>query len=778
MKKSLLKLLIMSSRLILITTVIQLFTYNVLFGHIAMAQMDAVINKDLSSKSVKQILHIIEKETDLNFIYDRGKTNVDRNITISGKGNTVKAILDKMTSELNLSFKVINNTVTVIQPNRIADTFNQEALLKDAGSQMVNSVSGQLQVRGVITDRKTGEPLAGVSVKVKGTANGTSTDAKGEFSISAPDDATLVITYIGYETKEVSVNGKTALSITLEQSSSQLLEVVVLGYQTATKRSVTTSIASVSSKEIKSYVTGNVANALQGKIPGVMISPGSGLPGSQPTIMIRGLSSLTGNTTPLIIVDGNEMGYNSLNFINPADIESVDVLKDASAAAIYGSRAGQGVILITTKRGKGKPSINVESSIGFDNLPDPKIADVGEYVRVMNTIATNSGVPLYFPNTNIQGTNYWDRTFDTGVRQNYNVSASGGKEGLSLYGNLGYYKQDSYNATDKGGNWEKITARFNADLNLSKVFKMGLSFAPRYEKWLNSPNNTWNAFSMDPTTAPLKTEEDVYSSIPAGFMNFTAFNPTYSLPNRSAFANINNPEFNYITNFGQNDAFGAQYGTYIQAAPIKNLILKSTIEGFATSTSSTDYSPKYFLATNAFSQTATVSGSTQTNMRWKFTNTANYKFDFADHHFDLLAGQSIDNYTVKGTSATKQDIPFDQEAYRYLSGAATLTGGSGYYQEGAAPFGKMLSYFGSLRYNFRDKYYLSGTMRADASSLVNPDYRWGYFPTLSAGWIVSDEPFFEPLSNKVNTLKLRASWGRAGGNLPTEVGAYMSLVSP
>lgn len=637
--------------------------------------------------------------------------------------------------------------------------------------------SQTVAITGKITESN--EPLPGVSVIIKGTKTATTTNANGEFSIVAPSNGILVFSIIGYKTKEVQIDGRSFISESLETELNKLGEIVVLGYQTTTKRSVTTSIASVNAKEISSYVTGNVANALQGKIPGVQISPGNGLPGSQPTIMIRGLSSLTGNTTPLIIVDGNEIGYNNLNAINPSDIESIDVLKDASAAAIYGSRAGQGVILISTKRGKGKPVINLQSSLSYDHLPNPKVADAAEYMRVMNTIATNSKTPLYFPNpSSIQGTDYWDRTFDTGVTQNYIMSATGGKEGVSLYGSLGYYKQDSYNATDNGGNWKKITARFNADLDLSKVFKIGLNFAPRFEKWLSSPSNIYGAFSMDPTTAPNKTESEVYAAIPNGFMNFTAFNPIYSLPNRSTFANINNPEFNYLTNFNNNDSFGATFGTYLQATVIENLVLKTTVEGFGNSTSNTNYSPKFFIATNSNSITSTVSGSTQNNFRWKLTNTASYKFNVKQHHFNLLGGQSIDNYIVKGTSATKQDIPFDQEPYRYLSGAAILTGGSGYYQEAAAPFGKMLSYFGSFRYDFKNRYYLSATMRSDASSLVNPDYRWGYFPTLSGAWIVSDEPFFKPLTNVLNTLKVRASWGRAGGNLPTEVGAYLSLIDP
>lgn len=639
----------------------------------------------------------------------------------------------------------------------------------------------QERVRGTVSSSR-GEPVVGATVVIKGTQTGTVTDANGQFSIPATAGSTLVVSAVGLEKKEV-IAGSGAQQIILEIKNAELNEAVVIGYQTTTRKSVTTAVASVNAKEIRSYVTGNVANALQGKLAGVQIISGNGLPGSQPRILIRGLSSITQNTTPLIIVDGVETGYNDLNFINPSDIENIDVLKDASASAIYGSRGGQGVILITTKKGRGKPVINVEASVGIDRLPKLKLADAKEYATVMNQIAVNSGAPPYFADPdNVSGTDYWDRTFDAGITQNYLVSASGGKEGLSLYGSLGYYRQDAYNASANGGNWNKITARLNADMTISKAVKMGLSFSPRYEKWLTTPNNLYGAYTMDPTTAPLKTTDSVLRSIPDGYMDMTAFNPYYSLPNRSSYNGVTNPEFNYYNNFSKNDAFGAQYAAYLEITPARNLLLKTQLEGFGTVVSAQDYAPKYYLATNANRKEASVSGSTQTNMRWKITNTANYTFNIQQHHIDALLGQSADNYIVKGTSASRKDIPYESEPYRYLSAATTVLDGAGYYQEGASselmPFGKMLSFFGALRYNYKERYYLSGTMRADGSSLVNPQYHWGYFPTVSGAWVASEEPFFEPLKSTVSYLKLRASWGRTGGNLPKSVGSYISTVGP
>lgn len=644
-----------------------------------------------------------------------------------------------------------------------------------------NGYAQIIEVNGKITGTDD-VSLEGAAITVKGTTTGTLTDNNGQFSLRVSVKAILIITFTGHKTKEVSVNGRSFINEKLLAESKQLEDVVVIGYQTTTRKSVTTAISSVNAKEIESFTSGNVANAIQGKLAGVQVISGSGLPGAQPTILVRGLSSLTANTTPLVIVDGIEINYNSLNFINPLDIATIDVLKDASASAIYGSRAGQGVILITTKRGKGKPVINFQSSVGLDVIPNPGLADGQEYMRIMNRTAANSNIAPYFPSTNIPTYNYWDNAFDKGIRQNYLLSASGGKDGLSFYGSLGYYHQDSYNASSKGGNWKKISARFNVDYTVNKVIKFGMNFSPRFEKWLGSPNVMFNAYTADPTNLPFKTADSVQRDINAAGLQSsytTAFNPYYSQFNRSPFNGVDNPNGAFARNFDNNDFFGAEYATYFELKPLQNLTVKTVIEGLFGASNATDYSPKYFLASNASNQQEVVSQNTQNNRRWKITNTANYKLSFlTNHNMDILVGQSADSYIVKGTNVSKTGIPFDLEPYRYVSGATTLLNAGGYSQDGAAPFGKMSSLFGSLRYDYNGKYFVSATMRQDKSSLVNPIYRTGYFPTISAAWIVSDEIFFEKLSKTINYLKIRGSWGKAGGNLPGSVGAYLSVVSP
>jgi TonB-linked SusC/RagA family outer membrane protein len=646
-------------------------------------------------------------------------------------------------------------------------------------------LSQTLTVKGRITDADK-SPLSGVGVQVKGAASGTTTDANGEFSIEAPSNGRLVFSYVGYKMREVAIGGRTFIAEGLQLSNTEMETVVVLGYQSTKRKNVTTSIASVSAKDIEPYNSGTVATALQGKLPGVQIMSSDGSPGSQPRILIRGISSISANNHPLVIVDGMEIGWNFMNTINPADIASFDVLKDASAASIYGARSGQGVILITTKRGRGRPVINFTGSVGTTNVPKVEMASGPEYATVMNQIATNSGQALPFADPSaVNSTNYWDKTFTGGNRQQYNVSVTGGREGVNLFSSIGYYEETSY-AGKEAGHWRKITARLNVDWEINKFVKGGVNFAPRYENYPFAPINlTWPAFAMDPTVAPYRTEAEVMNALPPLTGQFadlmTAFNPHYSMVGRSNYNGIVSPEFNLRTNFDKREYFGGQAGAYLEIKPIRNLTIKTVLDATANFSQRNTYSPKYYFATNSFNARNSAWSETALNSRYKITNTINYKTQIGSHNIDVLAGHSYDSYSIKGTSVTRDSIVLDEEAYQYANAALVLRDGGSTYQKGAStssdPFGRMLSFFGSLRYNFNEKYHIAGTLRADASSLVNPLYRWGYFPSVSGAWIVSEEDFFQGARNYVNNLKLRASWGKSGGNLPTWVGAWISTVN-
>jgi len=349
MKKSLLKLLIMSSRLMLIAFFVQLSTYNLLFAYNANAQMNTVIHKELDSKSLRQVFKIIEKETSLRFVYDTRKINIDQSISISGQENTVKDILNKVGSDLHLAFKIINNTVTVIQEQEAISTVRDYALPLQEDQFQISLSLRQLLLSGTVMDAGTNEPLPGVSVTIKGTKTGTSTDKDGRYSFSIAnisDDAVLLFSYIGYKNLEIPVNGRSKIDAKLESDTKSLEEVVVVGYGTQKKVNITGAVSSVKVEELNSIASSNLSNTLAGRAPGVNVTNTSGLSGAASKIRIRGSFS-----EPLYVIDGIVRDKAAFDALEASEVDQMSFLKDAATASIYGSRAGSGVVLITTKKG-------------------------------------------------------------------------------------------------------------------------------------------------------------------------------------------------------------------------------------------------------------------------------------------------------------------------------------------------------------------------------------------------------------------------------------------
>lgn len=636
-----------------------------------------------------------------------------------------------------------------------------------------------ITVSGVVVDAKK-ITIPGVSIVQENTKNGTVTDENGRFSLSVPTGSILVISAISYQTQKIPA--KTGLiNITLKEGQNALDEVVVIGYQTTTRRNVSNSIASVKSDDIKSTTTGNAAEAIQGKLPGVQITQGGGGPGSQPKILIGGLTTLTGSSDPLIVVDGNIIGFGGLNSINPSDIASIDVLKDASAAAIYGARGGQGVVLVTTKRGNGKPSLNFNAAYGLENLKKPKLAGADEYTRTMNQIFTASGQPAPFTGAPATNTDWWDLVFDNGKKSNYNLGITGGNpDGLNYYGSAGYFRNDSYYNSTQGGKWEKFSLRLNTDYKLSDLMKVGIDLSPRFERWTANVNQVNTTLYIAPNVSPYKSEEQLLTDLRQNqpTWDYTAFNTKYSQFNRSDFNNITNPLSVMSRNFNQNEQFGLQYSSYFQVTPVKNLIIKTSFGGFFENGTNSNYMPKYWLGNQDFASQANVSQTQTSGIRWQWNNTADYTFQLGEkHHFNILAGQSIENYTYRQTFAQRRDIPSDGTAFQNIGAGTTIVDGSGVFQPGAGPFGKLSSFFGRAQYNFNSRYYLSGSIRADGSSMFAQGKKWGYFPTIAGHWIASDEEFLKNVKG-LNLLKIRASYGRSGSNIPGTVGSYLATLTP
>ncbi|RZK20965.1 MAG: SusC/RagA family TonB-linked outer membrane protein, partial [Flavobacterium sp.] len=475
--------------------------------------------------------------------------------------------------------------------------------------------------------------------------------------------------------------------------------------------------------------------------------------------------------------------FGGLNDINPSDIDKVDVLKDAASTAIYGSRGGAGVILVTTKRGQGKPQINFSGSSGINHWVKPNLAGAGEFVDHYQRIyaENNQTLPTYASERNID-TDWWDEAISNSNTHNYNASVSTNNNGLAFYGSVGYFDQTSmYNAPNKTGDYEKITGRFNVDYTISKIFKIGVNLAPRIENYGGGPGTSLSTIlNIAPNVAARKSLELTNAEVNAFALtnpafNFTAFNPIYSQYTFSQFNNTSNPLASMQRAFQKTKFFGTQASSYFEITPLKNLTFRSSLSGFYNTSNATNYNPKFYISPQSFSIISGVSQNTVQDYRWQIDNTVNYTFNLDKHHFNLLGGLSADNYTYSNSYVYRQDIPYDAEPYRYISAGASVADGTGTFQPGAGPFGKMNSYFTRFQYDFNETYYLGGSFRADGSSLLSPENRWGYFPTVSAGYIISNESYIKNL-NWLSYLKVRASFGYVGGNLPSNVGAYQSTL--
>ena len=466
------------------------------------------------------------------------------------------------------------------------------------------SYAQTITVKGVVTSASDKEPMIGATVQVKGTGTGTITSIDGDYSLNdVAKDAVLVFSSIGYETQEIKVNGQTVINVVLKDASELLDEVVVIGYGAVKKSDLTSSISTVKGKEITETVTGNAMDALQGKINGVQVTSGGG-PGAQPKVLIRGVTTVNG-TDPLYVVDGMPVGTN-INFLNSNDIESMEVLKDASAAAIYGTRASNGVILITTKKGMaGKTNISFNASAGFQTLSKPKMANAAEYKEVFNTRYTNDGGTSIWNDTgattNPGGTDWWDEVINkTALVQNYSLNISGGSDKLVYNLSMGYYRN---NSQYDYGYWDKINARLNTEYTFNKYVKMGFDIAPRVESWDDTPDLFSAAMSMDPTTPIFKPEDQWVDN------EFNNYQRSY-----------NNQEWNPAGSLARQNSHSREMGTivntYLQINPIQKLTLRTQFGANAHFRRTDKFTPEFYIDALEQSTLSNVSREMQEWLDW------------------------------------------------------------------------------------------------------------------------------------------------------------------
>ena len=648
-------------------------------------------------------------------------------------------------------------------------------------SQSVNAVQQAKKVTGNVSDAE--GPIIGASVVEKGNpGNGTVTDLDGNFTLNVKPGSTIVITYIGYQKQEIAVGNQSNISVTMKTDDKTLDEVVVVGYGVQKKKLVTGSTIEVKGDDIQKMNTTQVLGALQSQTPGVNIQAASGQPGDGFKISIRGAGT-NGNTAPLYIIDGVAGDINNLN---PADIERIDVLKDAASCAIYGSAAANGVILVTTKQGKqGKIQVSYDANVGWANVYRmPKMLTAKQYMEVMDQVRFNSGESGYdwksfmgedlynsYMDGSNEGTNWVEAIRNkNAVTTSHALNVTGGSDRSTFSMGAGYQYQDGVFGNVVKSDYRRFTFRINSEhviyrnekgMDVVKIGEniyyqhkqnQGIQIGGQYSNELSNMLRANPAIPMYNADGNYTTAEDLKDWVDK--YNSYSVNPIYKMLNQQS---GHNKSINHNLH-----ATG-----YLEIQPIKNLVYRGQLNYNQNTYTWRTFLPVFDAnRTNAdnFRTEDKATNQIGTSWGWSTTNTLSYKFDLQKkHNFDILVGTEYGEsrpdfgFSLNATSSNSVfgDMTHAYMTYMKNNNAAAVTGTP-------CDDSRSMSYFGRVNYNFDEKYMLSAIMRADGNSKFAPGKRWGYFPSVSAGWVISNEKFMEKTVSWLDFLKLRAGWGQNG----------------
>ena len=608
----------------------------------------------------------------------------------------------------------------------------------------------QITVQGVVKDQ-TGETVIGASVMEKGTTNGTITGIDGDFSLNMSSNGTLVVSFVGYKTQEVQVKGQKQLQVVLSEDAEMLDEVVVIGYGTMKKSDLTGAVSSIGNKDIKDSPVSNLGQAIQGKISGVQIVD-AGKPGDNVSIKIRGLGSIN-NCDPLVVIDGvpTDLGLSSLNM---ADVERLDVLKDASATAIYGSRGANGVVMITTKRGtEGKGKLAVSANYSFQNATNvPSLLNAAQYAELSNDMMVNSGRnpnPEWAnPSELGAGTDWMDELLRTGVMQNYTVSYSGGNEKSHYYVSGGFLDQSGI---VKSVNYRRFTFQSNSDAQVLKWLKFSNNITFSADTKKSGSYNIGDALKALPIY-PVKNEDGSWSG-PDG--------------NSEWYGSTRNPIGPTELNKSQTDGYNFLANLTAELTFTKWLKFKSTFGYDAKFWFIDNFTPKYNWKPTPTEETSRYKSDNK-SFTYLWDNYFLFDHTFAEkHRVGLMAGMSAQWNTNDYLNAQKNVFMFDN--VHEMDNGEEMYAIGGNETEWA-----LLSYMARVNYSYEDRYLLTATIRRDGSSRFGKKHRWGTFPSVSVAWRTSQEKWF-PKNDYINDLKVRAGYGVTGSQ--ASVGNYSYLAS-
>jgi len=713
----------------------------------------AQINISEKDKSIREIIHQIEKASDYNFFFNNAMSGLDKKTSVHLSNSSINEVLNSLLKDTDITYTIKEDNQIVLTNLNIPGNSNSRAHLQ-------KSVH---QIKGIVTDER-GEPIIGANVVEKGTTNGVITDIEGQFSLLVMENATLDISYVGYVTQSISVKNQTNLSITLIEDSQALNEVVVVGYGTQKKVNLTGSVVSVSSEELSRRQVAQTSMALQGVAPGVTVTQRSGQPGSDGgNISIRGLTTLKDNSA-LVLVDGVEMG---LNNIDPTMIESISILKDAASSAIYGSRAANGVILVTTKRAsENKLSLSYNTYVGWQKATNlPKMVGAIDHMTLINEAYVNAGSsPLYTEeyieeyrkgiNTNSDrypDTDWFDSVLTgSGFMQNHTVSMSGGTEKARVFATLGYLDQ---NGIVENTNYRRYSLKVNSDFKFTSYLSAQID-ASIIQTKSKAPSKGASSAIHDAGRIP--------ANQPAVFSN-GQWGEGWNGSNPVAFTR----DGGLLTN----EAPSVVLNMLLRFQPLEWMMMElayspnywqSSISNYSKSIQTYTWDGKpSFASPQKSSLTATNTRHLLNNLRY----ILNLEKSFGVHYLKVLGGFQQEDYRRDNLEGYREVFTFAD--YPYLDAG----GEENQKAYGNAEEWALRSFFGRINYAYKDRYLFEANYRYDGSSRFAKGNRWGGFPSFSAGWRISEEEFFSSLKETVSNLKLRASWGQLGNQ---NIGTYPS----
>jgi TonB-linked SusC/RagA family outer membrane protein len=673
----------------------------------------------MKNVEIDQVFATLEKESGYHFLFNSRLTGIHKMVDVDVDNADISDVLKSIFTGTNLQYKMLDNKLIVISSSDV----KQDRIVK-----------------GKVTGEKN-EALANVSVTIKGVTGGTTTDESGAFTISVPDNAVLVFSSIGYTEQEVNVGTQTSLIVHLVLTTNSLNQVVVVGYGTQKKLDVTGAIAHVRGDELSKQPVLTATQALQGQVAGVQVTS-SGQPGSLPQVVIRGSGSILAGGNPLYIVDG--IWTSDITNINTADITSVDILKDASACSIYGVRGANGVILITTRQGTGKMKVNFSANIGTQQAA--YIVPMANATQYINYQEAATGLPV--TNTGFN-TNWYDEVLRKAFYQNYNISVAGSSTQDKYALSVGYQTNQGVIINN---DYSRYTIRFNNEYTPASFLKIGttLSFAGQTAQ--NVPVNS--------------ITEDAYRAAP---LVPAMVNGKFG--NTSQYQNVGNPvlDAQSINDLSQTNKL--QGSAYLEIKPVSFLTFRSTFGADLEFYNDRAYTYAHpndttFFNVTGGSQGPNLSTLTVANLnstQWVWSNTLSYNGEFGKNKLTVLAGTEAQEYYVTSFSASRNKVPPVESEWYLQDGDQSTQSNSSSVQKYT-----VASYFGRITYSYDNRFLFNANLRADGSSVFNAANRWGYFPGVSAGWIMTNENFMQK-QQVFQYLKIRASWGELGNsNVPAD----------